>query len=96
MLNREEVEKLAELARLDLNEEEAASLAADFDAILEYVSEIQSVAAEAQALEVGEHYNVMRQDGDAHAPGEYSEALLAEAPKREGNYIKVKKILQND
>ena len=37
--------------------------------------------------------NVMREDGPAHETGAYSEALLKEAPAREGDAVRVKKIL---
>ena len=35
----------------------------------------------------------MREDDNPHAGGIYTEAVLNEAPEREGDYIKVKKIL---
>lgn len=37
--------------------------------------------------------NVMREDGEPHESGLYTEKLLSAAPQREGQYIKVKKIL---
>ena len=37
--------------------------------------------------------NVMRPDVVEHLPGEYTESLLSNAPDREGDYLKVKKIL---
>lgn len=38
--------------------------------------------------------NVLREDGVPHESGKFTEALLAQAPKTEKGYIKVKKILQ--
>jgi Asp-tRNA(Asn)/Glu-tRNA(Gln) amidotransferase C subunit len=35
----------------------------------------------------------MRDDNGAHESGEYSKEILEQAPNKEGNYIKVKKIL---
>ena len=37
--------------------------------------------------------NVMREDANPHESGIYTEKMLEQAPAREGNYIKVKKIL---
>jgi Asp-tRNA(Asn)/Glu-tRNA(Gln) amidotransferase C subunit len=35
----------------------------------------------------------MRDDSVTHTPGEFTEDILNNAPDREGNYLKVKKIL---
>ena len=43
--------------------------------------------------EAGEVRNVFREDKDPHLPGEFTEDLLAEAPRRQDNFVKVKKIL---
>jgi Asp-tRNA(Asn)/Glu-tRNA(Gln) amidotransferase C subunit len=45
---------------------------------------------------VGAVHNVYREDVVRHEPDQYTEALLAEAPDRQGRYLKVKKILQQD
>ncbi len=37
--------------------------------------------------------NVMREDADPHAADAFTDALLAQAPRKEGRYLKVKKIL---
>ncbi len=95
MITTEEIEKLAMLARLALSKEETERMRKEFDSILGYVASIQKVAAN-----VGEHprsivaaVNVMREDRDPHESGIYTEALVGAAPRREGDYIKVKKIL---
>lgn len=94
-MDRKEIEKLAELARLDLSDEEAAALAGDIDAILRYVSEIQEVAESDEAVALTEPYNVARKDGEPHETGKYTDVLLKEAPSREGDYIKVKRTIQH-
>lgn len=38
-------------------------------------------------------YNIMREDGEPHASGVFTEDLLAGVPAREGNRVSVKKIL---
>ncbi len=94
MLSMKEIEKLAELARLEIPEEEKEGLRKDIDAILGYVGEIQKISAEApQADGLGDVYNVFREDAKPHASGAFSKELLKEAPQRDGEYVKVKKIL---
>ncbi len=87
--------KLATLARVRLSEDEAEHLSHEFEGILRYVGEVKSVAV-TQAAPTPSDYpvrNVMRDDTPRHEAGVHTEALLAAAPAREGNYVKVKKIL---
>ena len=94
-MNKEEVLKWAKLARIEIGEEEAESLSHEFDSILSYVSEVKDISAGSFKLEASSFpiQNVMREDNDAHESGLYTEKILEQAPAREGNYIKVKKIL---
>ena len=92
MLSIKDVEKLAELARIDIPEDEKESLRREVDAILGYVGDIQKVAGQVVG-EVPEHRNILREDANPHLPGEFSKELLEEAPRREGDYVRVKKIL---
>ncbi|HEY4474023.1 MAG TPA: Asp-tRNA(Asn)/Glu-tRNA(Gln) amidotransferase subunit GatC [Candidatus Paceibacterota bacterium] len=95
MISADEVKKLAELSRLALSEEEVVRLQGEITAILDYVGTIQKV--ELTEVPAGSPYleieNVMREDGNPHEPGAFSEDLLAQASRRDGNYLKVKKIL---
>lgn len=94
-MDKDKVLKLASLARLKMSGEEAEHLSQEFEAILNYVSEVKSVSAERKEP-VSENFavrNIMREDANGHEPGAYSEVLIASAPAREGDYIKVKKIL---
>ena len=92
-MKREEVEKLAELARIKIAPKELDELTKDIESILSYVSEIQNVAAEAPAPALGEHYNVAREDKEPHERGLYTKDVLEEAPSQKDNFIKVKRIL---
>jgi len=95
MISKEEVKKLAQLARIALSEKEVKSLQADMERILEYVSEIGKAKPPTGWKAVGpELHNVFRLDREAHQAGEFSEALLAQAPARQRDYVKVKKILE--
>ena len=94
MITVAEIEKLAELARISVSESEKEGLRKDIEGILAYVGQIQEVAAKVSAEKNADlPVNVMRADGAAHPSGLFTEALLSAAPQRQGEYIKVKKIL---
>lgn len=91
----EEVKKLAELARLALSDAEIEKLKGEIDSIIAYVDVIQKVKLPEKPepsvyLDIE---NVTREDASPHEPGIHTDALLAQAPEREGNFLKVKKIL---
>lgn len=93
MLEIKDIEKLADLARLEISQEEKENLRNEFDGILKYVGEIQKISGDPGKKEVGAVHNVMRDDAHPHLPGEFTEDLLANAPASQDGYIKVKKIL---
>lgn len=84
---------LAKLARIEMDDAEAEKLSKEFGAILNYVSEVKKVSPSPAEEEKEGVYNVMRQDAEPHESGIYTEKILSQAPAREGNYLKVKKIL---
>lgn len=90
-----DIEKLGDLARIKLSPEEKETLKTDIGSILGYVSEIQEVSSDIERDMSGdnEHINIMRADEEPHESGLYSKKILENAPEREGDYIKVKKIL---
>lgn len=92
MINKADIEKLSTLSRIALSEEEKDAFVTEIDAILEYVSQVKdvSVAVGTADLLVSD---VFREDDEPHESGIYTEDILASAPKREGNFIAVKKIL---
>lgn len=93
MITREEIQKLAELSLIDVSEEELDTLAVEIDPILGYVSEVTTLAGDEGVREKPPLYNVMRDDTITNTPRQYTEAILAEAPDRDGDYVRVKKIL---
>ena len=93
-MKKEEVQKLADMARIDITDTESASLAEDITAIIGYVSEIDHITSETGVVKkVGAVHNIMREDEAPHEAGMYTDDLLDSAAGREGQYIKVKKIL---
>ncbi len=95
MVNTEEVKKLAALARINVPEEKLEKFAQEFEAILGYVGQLES-------LEVPEktpllpYTNVFREDGKPHEKGKYTEKLAEQFPAREGDYLSVKQIISHD
>lgn len=88
-----DVEHLAGLARIAVSEDEKKILQHDLEEILAYVSQVTEVTAELGVPTAGDLRNVMREDGLPHEAGIFTEDILKQAPKREGNRISVKKIL---
>lgn len=94
MISTTEIEKLAALARIKLTPAEKESFTTQIDAILGYVDQLKSVTVgEATDTATSSQVNVFREDTAPHTPGEYTEALLSNAPSRDGQYVKVKKII---
>lgn len=95
-MDKEQVLSLAKLSRIKLSDTEAETLSHEFDAILGYVSEVKEVSPSRGDKLTSEDFsvrNIMREDGEGHTSGLYTEKLLNESPDREGDYVKVKKIL---
>jgi aspartyl-tRNA(Asn)/glutamyl-tRNA(Gln) amidotransferase subunit C len=94
MISKEEIKKLADLARIDVNDEEIDGLRGDMDAILDYVGQIKEVTGNTKVgSEIKALRNVLREDGEPTESETYSKELVAEFPNKEKNYLKVKKIL---
>ena len=87
------IDQIAELARLNLKPEERAKLSRDLEAILAYVDQLQ--ALETKKVEPTSHVlpltNVFR--SDVVRPIQIREKVLAHAPKREGKFFKVPKVI---
>lgn len=95
MISVDDVKKLADLSRLSLSPEEAEKLRGEVEAIVAYIDIVRKVDIpdDADPSVYLDMQNVMRNDTDPHEPGMYTEAMLAQAPRREKDYLKVKKIL---
>lgn len=89
----ESVKKLAALCRINMSDTEMEELRKEIGAILGYVGEISDVVTKEHTPEAVSARNVMRDDGEPHTSGAYTKAIMAEAPDKEGEYVKVKAIL---
>ena len=97
-MTNEDILKLGELAKIEIKPEEIESFKKDFESILGYIKQIESVDLPAQAgvSDVSPSYlteNVAREDVAKNTPEEFTSDLLSSAPNTENGFIKVKKIL---
>ncbi len=95
MLTREDVEKVAGLARLKLTEEEISEMADKLSQVISYVTvldevDVSNVEPMAHVADVA---NVFREDVVRESLPR--EAALGNAPKSDGKYFLVPQILEN-
>ena len=95
MISKEEVKKLADLARLNVPEGELDKLAKDLESILGYVSELKNapVPPAGEMADEQKLINVLREDINPHESGVYTDDLVAAFSKARDNYLSVKPIL---
>ena len=94
-ITKAEVEKVAHLARLELNENEINNHAEQLEKILEYIEQLESidtvdVPVTTRALEVS---NIFRKDENKNF--DCNEEILELGPSREDQYFKVPKIIND-
>ena len=92
-ITKEEVKKVAHLARLELNENEINNHAEQLEKILEYIKQLEKidtndVQGTTRAIEV---INVLRKDEKKKY--DCTEELLNLGPSKEDKYFKVPKII---
>ena len=89
-----DVKKIAKLARLRLTENEVALYGGQLTKIIDSMVELAQVdtSGVAPTTSMLGAVNVMRDD--VPSPFGDTEALLANAPERDGPYFKVKKVLE--
>lgn len=93
-LSRDDILKLAVLARLDLTDEEVEEFASELTQILHYVEQLQSVdvAGLEPTNQVTGLVNVTRPD-EVKDYGYAPRDLLKNVPETEGDQIKVKRMI---
>ena len=92
-ISSDEVKKVAQLAKLEQNENEINQHAEQLEKILEYIKQLEKINTEdvpctTRAIEV---VNVLRKDEKRNY--ENSEEILDLAPSRENKFFKVPKII---
>lgn len=95
----EDVERVAELAHLELAPEEKPRMVHDLNAILDYVAELNkldtnSVAPLAQVSELEGAGGFGGLRADVHQPSLDRAAVMPEAPETNGTFFKVPKVIE--
>jgi aspartyl-tRNA(Asn)/glutamyl-tRNA(Gln) amidotransferase subunit C len=94
----EVVERVAELANLELTSEESVGMVRDLNSILEYVaqlneldtSQVEPLAQVTELIHVGSR----RLREDALAPSLDRATVLSQAPETDGAFFKVPKVIE--
>ena len=96
MINKEEVKRVAKLARLGLTEREIAKYQKELSLILDYIEKLKEV--DVFGAEPTSHplkaENITRKDAEKpNIKNQERRRLLDLAPETQNNYLKVKQIL---
>ena len=94
-ISKEEVSKVAHLARLKLNEEQIENHATQIEKILDYINQLEkidtaNVPCTTRAIEVINNFR-----SDANITYKNREEILNLAPSREDDFYKVPKIIKD-
>ena len=93
-IGREEVEHVARLARLELNEEEIKQFSQQLSAILDYIDKLNEL--DTQAVEPISHVipvtNIFREDEVKEGP--WDPVDLSNAPEQERQHYRVPKVIE--
>lgn len=95
-LSKEEVEKIALLARLGLTEEEKEKFATQLSSILDYVEQLKEVKTDGvePTAQVTGLENVMREDKIEGCDKETRDKLIKLAPESEDDLIKARSVFE--
>jgi aspartyl-tRNA(Asn)/glutamyl-tRNA(Gln) amidotransferase subunit C len=96
MATKDEVRKLAALARIQIADDELEKFTGEFDAILAYIGQLESLQLPVSSFQSPVLRNVMREDGEPHAPRAYTEKLAEQFPQREKDALLVKQIITHE
>ncbi len=90
MIKKEEVEKMADLARLKLRDEEKESLRGDLSNIIDYVDKLKE--ADVSGVLSFDHSNVNVTRDDTDESYKEKDELIDDFTEKDGRYLKVRQI----
>lgn len=93
MITRKEIDNLCALSRIGATDAEKDALQKDLQNILGYVQQVADIEIPADTQPWYPVTNVMRPDSQAYPPKMFTEKLLEQAPARDGDFVKVQKVL---
>lgn len=89
-----EIERLAELSRLRLNDEEKNAAREDMERIIGFIDKLQQVDTTGiePLVHVNNHVNVLRDDVESQSVNK--EDALKNAPSHDSDFFKIPKVLK--
>lgn len=95
MITKEDVKKIANLARIKISAEEEEKLQKDLSSILGYIDtlnevDVSDVKPTAHAVDI---FNIVREDGEGISDEETAANIIKSAPQYEDGFIKVKAVM---
>lgn len=97
MATTEEVKKLAALARISIDEKELEKFTSEFDGILAYVGQLETLDLPKDMTEEKPPLrNITRSDNDPYEASSHTEKIAEQFPAREGDALVVKQIITHD
>ena len=91
IITKEEVLKIAQLSKIEIQEKDVEKIVRQFQDILNYAERVQDIAKEVD-IPRSKNINIDREDVIVSSD---SAKILAQAPQAEDNYFVVPKILDN-
>lgn len=97
MLSNEEIDKIAQLARLELSEKERKMYAEQLSVVFDYVKMLEEVDTEgvAETCQVTGLEDVLRNDVVKECSEETRKKLIAQFPARTDDLLKVKQVFED-
>ncbi|MCP3876094.1 MAG: Asp-tRNA(Asn)/Glu-tRNA(Gln) amidotransferase subunit GatC [Desulfobacteraceae bacterium] len=93
-ISKDEVEKIAHLARLEIDDSQKEKMAEQLSNILQYIDKLKDVDVEGVKLSSGAAFmnNVLRPDVQKVSPG--PDVTLANAPQRDEDFYVVPRVVK--
>ena len=95
MISEKNIQKLGELAKIELSQKEIEGFKKDIQEILDYFETLKKVDTEGvkPLIHPLESVNSLREDEAAEIIPEESKFLVKESPDKKGDYVKVGRVL---
>ena len=93
-VDKDTVRRIARLARIRVQEEELEPLANELSSILDWIGQLNEVNTEGVEPMTSVEDMPMKKRPDEVTDGNCVEDILANAPKREGNFFVVPKVVE--
>lgn len=96
-MTKEEILHLAALSRIKVTDEEVTKFQGEIGAILDYVANVKEIVGDRGVVKgTGPVYNVFREDAVTNDSGSTPADLVEAFPDRQGQFLRVQKILNPD